>query len=200
MESIFLYNTIINRSTGFYKEKGSKFHGYLFNAHNTESFKKELDAIKEAHPSARHFCYAYRFGAKKEIYRANDDGEPSNSAGAPILGQIQAYDLTNVAIVVVRYFGGTKLGVGGLIQAFKETAKQAIEANTIIEKEDDVFFQLDFGYDVMPFIMDKLKKGNWNITEQTFENSAVIKLSIPLSKKDLFLTTFDNEPIEIQEL
>ena len=200
MESVFLYNTIINRSNGFYNEKGSKFHGYLFSAHNVDSFKKELEIIKEEHPSARHFCYAYRFGAKKDIFRANDDGEPANSAGAPILGQIQAYDLTNVAIVVVRYFGGTKLGVGGLIQAFKETAKQAIEDNTIIEKEDDVYFQLDFGYDVMPFIMDKLKKDNWNITNQTFENSAVIKLSIPMSKKELFLTTFANEPIEIKEV
>lgn len=200
MANPFLYKTILERSEGFYKEKGSKFYGYLFHADSELAFKQEMEAIREIHSTARHFCYAYRFGAKKNVYRVNDDGEPSNSAGAPILGQIQSFDLTNVGIIVVRYFGGTKLGVGGLIHAYKETAKLSVESNTIVEKEDEIEYRMTFEYDVMPFIMDQLKKEAWNIKNQSFENNAVINLSVPISKNENFLSSFAKEKVEIEEL
>jgi len=199
MSNSHRYKTIIKKTSGLYKEKGSKFISYLFYANSERAFKDEMEIIHQEHPTARHFCYAYRFGADKKVYRANDDGEPNNSAGAPILGQIQSYDLTNVGIVVVRYFGGTKLGVGGLISAYREAAKEAIELNDIIEKEDDVRFKLTCDYETMPHMMNATKKGNWNIVEQTFENDAVIKIEVPLSKISQFQDTFAPLNITIEE-
>lgn len=199
MSNSHLYKTIIKKTSGLYKEKGSKFISYLFYANSERAFKDQMDIIQQEHPTARHFCYAYRFGAEKKVYRANDDGEPNNSAGAPILGQIQSYDLTNVGIVVVRYFGGTKLGVGGLISAYREAAKEAIELNEIIEKEDDITYQLTCDYETMPHMMNSAKKGNWNIVEQSFENNAVIKIEVPMSKIEEFKNTFAPLNITIEE-
>lgn len=199
MSNSHRYKTIIKKTSGLYKEKGSKFISYLFYANSERAFKDEMAIIHQEHPTARHFCYAYRFGAEKKEYRANDDGEPNNSAGAPILGQIQSYDLTNVGIVVVRYFGGTKLGVGGLISAYREAAKEAIELNEIIEKEDDITHQLTCDYETMPHMMNSAKKGNWNIVEQSFENNAVIKIEVPMSKIEEFKNTFAPLNITIEE-
>ena len=112
------------------KEKKSKFYGYAFYISKTEEVTKYLTKLKKKHHSAGHFCYAYQIGIEDKSYRFNDDGEPRNSAGAPIYGQIKAFGLTNILIVVVRYFGGTKLGVGGLISAYKECAKKTLENNT----------------------------------------------------------------------
>ncbi len=113
------YRTIDIKSECLLKEKQSKFYGYAFPISDIESVKSSIDSLKKTHHSARHFCYAYQIGVQDLVYRVNDDGEPRNSAGIPIYGQIQSFDLTNILIVVVRYFGGTKLGVGGLVSAYK---------------------------------------------------------------------------------
>lgn len=122
-----VYNTIESISEGLFKDKGSKFIAYTFPSDSTERFQISLEKIKKEHIKARHFCYAYRIGIDGTLYRANDDGEPSGTAGKPILGQIDKYELTNIGIVVVRYFGGVKLGTSGLINAYRLAAKESIE-------------------------------------------------------------------------
>src|SRR5690606_187361 len=129
-----------------FKEKGSKFLGYAFPVTSEEQVKTHLEELKKQHHSARHWCYAWQMGKNYDSYRANDDGEPSNSAGMPIYGQIQSFELTNVLVVVVRYFGGVKLGVGGLIQAYKTSAQLALEASEIIEKTIDAEYIVQCEY------------------------------------------------------
>ena len=129
-----------------FKEKNSKFFGYAFPINNEDEVKEALELLKKQHNSARHFCYAYQLGTESITYRVNDDGEPNNSAGMPIYGQIQSFDLTNTLIVIVRYFGGVKLGVGGLISAYKTAAQMTLENSEIIEKTIDVHFIIAFEY------------------------------------------------------
>jgi len=176
------YKTISSISEGFYKEKGSKFYGFVVPCKTEEEAKNHLNAFRKAHPQAVHVCYAFRFGSEKKLFRSSDDGEPSNSAGAPILGQIQSYDLTNVLIAVVRYYGGTNLGVGGLISAYRTAAKEAIESAKIIEKEDEVEFEIQFSFDLLPFIMKILKSNLCTISEQVLDNHCTLKVRIPISK------------------
>src|SRR6478736_3309084 len=133
------YLTISQTADELYKDKGSKFLAFAFPVKSESEIKKKLTSLKKEHPSASHHCYAWRLGADKAAFRANDDGEPSNTAGKPILMQIQAKDLTNVLIVVVRYFGGTLLGVGGLINAYKQAALNVLNKTTIIEQF--IFFE-----------------------------------------------------------
>ena len=141
------YKTLIKPSAEvLFKERGSKFFGYAYPVKNEEEIKQYLDELKKQHHTARHFCYAWQLGNNYEHYRANDDGEPSNSAGMPIYGQLQSFNITNCLVVVVRYFGGTKLGVGGLIQAYKTTAQLALEASKIVEKTIDDVFLVKFDY------------------------------------------------------
>jgi uncharacterized YigZ family protein len=128
------YKTILKASKEvLFKEKGSKFYGYAFPVTSEDEVKQQIENLKQHH-SARHWCYAWQLGKNYEHYRANDDGEPSNSAGMPIYGQLQSFDVTNILVVVVRYFGGTKLGVGGLIQAYKTTAQMALETSKVVKK------------------------------------------------------------------
>ena len=130
-----LYKTITKPAEGeLFKDKNSKFYGYAFHVTNEEQVKTHLEALKKEHYSARHWCYAYQIGTETISYRANDDGEPNNSAGMPIYGQIQSFEVTNIVIIVVRYFGGVKLGVGGLINAYRTGAKLALESAEIIKK------------------------------------------------------------------
>ena len=137
------YNTITKPSQDvLFKDKNSKFFGYAFPVKSEEEIKSYLEALKKQHHSARHWCYAYQLGTETTNYRANDDGEPNNSAGMPIYGQIQSFNLTNVLVVVVRYFGGVKLGVGGLINAYKTTAQLALESSNIIEKTINIDYQI----------------------------------------------------------
>lgn len=146
-------------------------------------------------------CYAYRLGVDKSIYRTNDDGEPSNSAGAPILGQIQSYDLTNILIGVLRYYGGTKLGVGGLINAYRTASKDAIEKGKIVEKELSVTLSLTFTYADMPHIMHTLKENNITITKQEFETECLLHIEVALTKKEGVLSLLQQfESIKINEL
>jgi uncharacterized YigZ family protein len=152
-----------------FKEKSSKFFGYAYPIESEEEVKPLIDILRKQHPHAVHYCYAYQIGTEKVSYRANDDGEPSNTAGAPIYGQIQSFGLTNVLLIVVRIFGGIKLGVGGLITAYKTTAQLVLEEAEIIEKTIDIHFLISFDYKNMNKVMRVIKEKKLDIVTQTME-------------------------------
>ena len=160
-----------------FKEKNSKFFGYAFPISTEEEVKEIIETLKKQHHSARHWCYAYQLGTESITYRANDDGEPNNSAGMPIYGQIQSFELTNVLVVVVRYFGGVKLGVGGLISAYKTTAQMTLEASEIIEKTINIYFTIAFDYKNMNKVMRIIKEKNLEIIAQKMEMSCEIEIA-----------------------
>jgi uncharacterized YigZ family protein len=170
------------QSEGLYKEKGSKFIAYAVACYDETNAKVILDQWRKEHFQARHVCYAYRFGLDQFKFRMNDDGEPANSAGAPIYGQIQSFGLTNILIGVIRYFGGTKLGVGGLIHAYKMASKDAIENGEIIELELFEWVKLQFNYDLMPVVMNLMKHHHLVIVEPAFELSCSLVVKLPLPK------------------
>ncbi|MEP3836681.1 MAG: YigZ family protein [Algibacter sp.] len=173
------YNTIIKATEPvLHKDKNSKFFGYAFPVTNEDDIKLHLEKLKKEHHSARHWCYAYQIGTETISYRANDDGEPSNSAGMPIYGQIQSFDLTNILIVVVRYFGGVKLGVGGLISAYRTAAKMSIDEAMIIEKTINIDFLITFDYKNMNTVMRVIKEKSINITNQKLELDCNITISV----------------------
>ncbi len=176
------YKTVKQQSEGLYKEKGSKFIAYAVSCYTEEEAKEYLEKWRKEHYQSRHVCWAYRFGLDKKQFRANDDGEPSNSAGAPILGQIQSFDLTNVLIGVVRYFGGVKLGVGGLIHAYREAASDALQQAKIIEIEVFHHIRATFNYETMPEVMNWLKRMNIEYSNQQFELDCKIEMKFPLDK------------------
>lgn len=186
MEIVNTYRTVADLSEGEYREKGSKFIAYAVQCFTEQEAKVYLEQWRKQHHQSRHVCYAYRFGLEKNVFRANDDGEPNNSAGIPILGQIQSFDLTNVLIGVVRYFGGTKLGVGGLIHAYKTAAKEAIENTDIIEVEVFEWVELSFEYSIMPTIMSWVKQKAVEVTSQEFELSCKMGLKLPLQYKEQY--------------
>ena len=187
------YKTILKPSNEtLYKDKGSKFFGYAFPVFNEDDVKNCLDELRKQHHSARHFCYAYQIGTESILYRTNDDGEPSNSAGKPIYGQIQSFEVTNILIVVVRYFGGTKLGVGGLINAYKTSAQITLEASEIVEKTIDVFYQLNFEYDMMNKVMRILKEKNINLVHQKMELACEYVISIRKKESKATFDLFNN--------
>ena len=163
------YKEVKSPTTGIYKEKGSKFIAYAFPVYSEEEVKKKLEELKKLEHAARHHCYAYILHSDKSAQRANDDGEPSNSAGMPIYGQIQSFQVTNILVVSVRYFGGTKLGVGGLINAYRSSARLALESSIIKEKTVDIFYKLNFQYDLMSKVMRTLKENSIIIQHQKFE-------------------------------
>ena len=174
------------------KEKNSKFFGYAIPVTSEEEVKENLERLRKEHFSARHWCYAYQIGTEKIQYRANDDGEPNNSAGMPIYGQIQSFEVTNVLVVVVRYFGGVKLGVGGLISAYKTAAQMALENATIIEKTIDKHFIISFGYAHMNKVMRIIKEKNLQIVSQKMEMDCEIEISIRKKNVQNLLDTFEN--------
>lgn len=180
-----MFHTLSASGEGFYKEKGSKFLGYAYPCSSVEEVKAHLERLRKENHGCVHVCYAYCLGSKKEDYRYSDDGEPSNSAGAPMYGQIKSFDLTNVLVVVVRFYGGTNLGVGGLINAYRTAAKGAFENATIIEDEDREIIELTFSYASMPFVMNAVKSCNCSILLQDFEETPRLKLSIPESNTQL---------------
>jgi uncharacterized YigZ family protein len=187
------YKTIIKPSEEtLFKDRNSKFFGYAFPVLNEEDVKDVLDELKKKHHTARHFCYAYQLGIEEIKYRANDDGEPNNSAGMPIYGQIQSYDVTNILIVSVRYFGGTKLGVGGLINAYKSSAQLTLEASEIIEKTIDVFFKLNFEYDMMNKVMRIIKEKNIHIQHQKMELACEFIITIRKKEAKSVFNVFKN--------
>ena len=163
-----------------FKDRKSKFIGYAFPVQNTEEVKAKIEQLKKEHHSARHWCYAYRLGIEKTEERANDDGEPSNSAGMPILNQIKAKNLTNVLVVVVRYFGGVKLGVGGLINAYKTAAQMVLENAEIVEKIRTKNLQIIFTYNDMNKVMRIIKEHQLEILKQNLQEKGEIVLSVRL--------------------
>ncbi|TRZ41061.1 IMPACT family protein [Robertkochia solimangrovi] len=187
------YKTIDGNSEEvLFKEKGSKFFGYAYHVSDEEAISDILDSLRAKHHSARHWCYAWQLGEEEFRYRANDDGEPSNSAGMPIYGQIQSFELTNVLIVVVRYFGGIKLGVGGLISAYKTTAQMALESSPIIEKTINRCFRIQFGYPDMNKVMRIIKERNLEITDQKMDLTC--EMTVSTRKGDVGKLLNDFEP------
>jgi uncharacterized YigZ family protein len=170
------YKTIAKESEGFYKEKGSKFLAFAVPVSSEDEIKAFIAQKRKEHHQAVHVCSAFRLGADHKVYRASDDGEPSNSAGPPILGQIQAFDLTNILVAVVRYYGGTNLGVGGLISAYRTAAKEALEHAQIIEKEEMKRYEFSCTYAQMPGVMTFLKKEKIEIIATTMDLSCHFKL------------------------
>ena len=187
------YKTIKQASKeGLFKDRGSKFYGYAFPISNEEEIKEKIELLKKQHYNARHWCYAWQLGNNYDHYRTNDDGEPSNSAGMPIYGQLQSFNVTNVLVVVVRYFGGTKLGVGGLIKAYKNGAKLALENSIIIHKTIDEVFLIKFEYPEMNTIMRIIKDENISIINQKMEIDCEFIISIRKKEAIRIFKIFEN--------
>ena len=175
-----------------FKEKNSKFFGYAYPISSEDEVKGIIENLKKQHHSARHWCYAFQLGTDKIYYRANDDGEPNNSAGMPIYGQIQSFGVTNVLVVSVRYFGGVKLGVGGLISAYKTSAQMTLEASKIVERTIDVHYTLKFGYQNMNKVMRVIKENNLDIVSQKMEMDCEIVISTRKKNASMVLEAFTN--------
>jgi len=176
------YKTIAEKSEGFFKDRGSKFFAYAYPVKTEEEIKEILIQIKKEHHNARHHCYAWRIGNEKPASRANDDGEPSSTAGKPILGQLLKFDLTNILLVVVRYFGGTLLGTGGLIHAYRSAAADALNRARIITQTVQKYFRLKFTYQQMNVVMQVIKQENLKISDSCFEQHCQLDMSVRKSK------------------
>lgn len=172
------YKTLEERCTGLFKEKGSKFIAWAVPVKTEEEVKLVLEELRKEYYDARHHCYAYILGPDKSAWRANDDGEPSGTAGKPIHGQLLSFDLTNVLIVVIRYFGGTKLGVSGLINAYKTAAREAIISGKIIELTVNEVYKIEFPYESMNEIMRIIKEESAQIIDNQFINNCIITYTI----------------------
>ena len=187
------YRTIESPSQEtLFKEKGSKFFGYAFPISKEEEVKLFLEQLKLKHPTAGHFCYAWQLGEETIRFRANDDGEPNNSAGQPIYGQLQSFDMTNILVVSVRYFGGTKLGVGGLIQAYKYSAQLTLESVDVVERTIDVSYQLIFDYPLMNKVMRIVKEKNIHILEQDLGINCVYRIAVRKSEAEEVIARFES--------
>ena len=177
-----IYRTIDVQGEGIYSEKRSKFLAFAIPVLTVEDVKREVEAYQKKYYDARHVCYAYRLGERRENFRANDNGEPSGTAGKPILGQIDSRELTNVLVIVVRYFGGIKLGTSGLIVAYKAAAAEALDATEHVEKTINEEITLKFSYPLLNDVLRIVKEENPRIVEQVFDNECVVRLSIRLSR------------------
>jgi uncharacterized YigZ family protein len=177
-----IYKTIDVAGEGIYSEKRSKFLAFAIPVLTVEDVKREVEAYQKKYYDARHVCYAYRLGERRELFRANDNGEPSGTAGKPILGQIDSRELTNVLVIVVRYFGGIKLGTSGLIVAYKAAAAEALDATEHVEKTINEEITLKFSYPLLNDVLRIVKEENPRIVEQVFDNECVVRLSIRLSR------------------
>lgn len=174
------------------KEKGSKFLGFAFPVNNEEELKNALEKIRAEHPKATHHCYAFRMGLNGENYRANDDGEPSGSAGLPIYNQLLAHEITNVLVISVRYYGGTKLGVSGLVKAYKESAKITLEEANIVTKELETTIEIQFNFNQQNIIFTLLSKYDAKIINFDAQERAIISAKIKLRHKDEILEALIN--------
>ena len=183
-----------------YKDKASKFIGFAYPIKDETDIKEKLDYLKNLHPKATHHCYAYRLGLDKNNYRANDDGEPNGTAGKPILGQIDSIGVTNCFVVVVRYFGGTKLGVSGLIDAYKECAKQTLEATTITEQKILDYYELKCSYETINKIYQIANNFKAIIVEQKLDNQSSFIISIEQKKSKVLESKLTDEQLEFKFL
>lgn len=187
------YKTISKPSKEvLFKDRSSKFFGYAFPVLSEEQISKFINQLKKDHYNARHWCYAWQLGKEYEKYRANDDGEPSNSAGMPIYGQLQSFHITNVLVVIVRYFGGTKLGVGGLIQAYKTTAKMALENSDVVVQTINKSFILKYEYAEMNTVMRIIKDEKLSITDQKMGLNCEITISVRKKNAQHIFNIFEN--------
>lgn len=181
------FQTIAQPTTAEFKDKGSRFLAYAFPIANAEQFKEKLQLLKKEHPKAAHHCFAYRLGIDGNSFRASDDGEPSSSAGKPILGQIDSKKLTDVAVVVVRYFGGTLLGVPGLINAYKTATVMALQLTPTIQKPIEVLYELQFDYTRMNEVMTLVKQMDCSINSQQQQLFMLLTIGIPKARLDEML-------------
>ena len=182
----YSFFTIKSIGQGIYKEKGSKFLGFAYPVLTESEIREKIASLKSEYFDARHHCFAWMLGPEKNQFRAFDDGEPNHSAGDPILGQIRSRNLTNVLVVVVRYFGGTKLGVGGLIAAYKTAADDALTNSVIIESEVIVRITLSYDYSVTADVMRMVKEFDMTIVKQEFEQQCDLIADVPLRNKEKF--------------
>jgi len=187
------YNTLVTTSEGYYKDKGSKFIALAYHVESEEDVKEIQSALRKKYYDARHHCYAYRISPEKEYFRSSDDGEPSGTAGKPILNQLLSYELYNVLIVVVRYFGGTKLGVSGLIQAYKSATKDAIQNNKVFKKYITKQIELSFEYPLMNQVMRVIKNENIKIIKQDFDSNC--RIMVEIKKKSINIAHMKFEKI-----
>ena len=202
MEIKDTFKTITSPSSEIlFKEKNSKFFGYAFPITSEDEIKSILFNLRKQHFGAGHFCYAFQLGTETLFFRINDDGEPNNSAGMPIYGQIQSFSLTNILVVVVRFFGGVKLGVGGLITAYKTAAQMALEEAVIIEKTIDIHYQISFDYKNMNKVMRIIKEKNLVILSQQMEERCQIQISTRKKNAEIIFDIFTNLfEIEIKKI
>ena len=200
MSTVF-YNTIERSSVAEFKDRGSRFIAFAFPINNVEDFKTYRAQLKKEHPKANHHCFAYRLGVDKLNFRVSDDGEPSGSAGRPILAQIDSNQLTNILIVVVRYFGGTLLGVPGLINAYKTAAALALEQTTVVQKPVLKHYRLQFDYIMLNEVMKFIKQFDCSVLKQDLQLFCLVEIAIPLSNVDAMLAKLNNlRGIEINSL
>jgi len=178
------YFTISKPSVSLFKDKGSKFYGFAFSVEDEENFKMHLETVKKEHPKARHYCYAYRLGMDDDNFRANDDGEPSGSAGKPILNVLLSRNLRNVAVIVVRYFGGTLLGVPGLINAYKMATIEAFEVAKLEERTINQSLKLAFNIQYMNDVMRIIKNHDLSIISQDYTDKYILNVEVRLSLLD----------------
>jgi uncharacterized YigZ family protein len=194
------YFTIEKPSVAEFKDRGSKFLAYAFPISTADDFKKRLKELKEEHPKAAHHCFAYRLGMDKNNFRSSDDGEPSGSAGKPILGQIDSRDLTNIAVVIVRYFGGTLLGVPGLINAYKTSASLALQLTVIVQKPVLIRYDLHFDYTLINDVMMVVKRFGCVVLQNEMQLFCRMVIGIPKENLDLCLDKLDDlHGLEVKE-
>jgi uncharacterized YigZ family protein len=186
------YLSLEKESIAEFKDRGSRFLAYAFPITSADEFKKRLKELKEEHPKAVHHCFAYRIGTDGNNFRSSDDGEPSGSAGRPILGQIDSKELTNTAIIVARYFGGTLLGVPGLINAYKTAAYFALQVNPIVKKPVLINYRLQFDYTILNDVMRIIKKNECIVLRQDLQLFCMIEASIPKTSSELCLLQLKN--------
>jgi uncharacterized YigZ family protein len=186
------YKTIAQSSIAEFKDRGSRFIAYAFPISSADDFKKRLKELKEEHPKAVHHCFAYRIGNDGSNFRSSDDGEPSGSAGRPILGQIDSKDVTNTAVVVVRYFGGTLLGVPGLINAYKTATSSALQSSSIVKKPVLASYRLQFDYTILNEVMRIIKKYECTVQKQELQLFCLVEVSIPKAELESCISQLKN--------
>lgn len=188
MEEQYTYKTITAPTTSDFRDRGSKFFGFAYPVQDVEEVKEKVKALKKEHPKAVHHCYAFRIGTDGTLFRANDDGEPSGSAGKPMLGQIDSAGLTNVLVVIVRYFGGSLLGVPGLINAYKTATAEALSKAEIVEKWIEEKLSLTFDYPAMNEVMHLLKQSEATIYKQDLQLFCEVEAGIPVKYADSYIS------------
>ncbi len=189
----FSYKTVKEKAEGFFSDRKSKFYSFVYPVENEEDVKQILKELRKKYHDARHHVYAFRLGADKKLYRYSDDGEPANSSGLPVFNVIKSYDLTNVLIVVVRYFGGKKLGIPGLINAYRTAAEDAVGNATIVEKKLEVKYKIVAPYSELDFVMNSVQKFKGKILAQNYSENCEMEVSLPKELESQFVATLGKD-------